>query len=310
MSNLKVLSKSSLLRGNTNPTLNSKYVLDIRILKILIGCVFLIFLGRGWQFIFWDAPLRSVLWDESLISPIIGHIFGISWESYASNPSVEYGIQYTIIGIGIFLVGSAFVSILSLLKPEWRWTYYCIAISSFILVILSFLEAKEKFYHIAQFFEHSIQFGIPLLLAYVGLFPNKPFSFEITGKIVVAITFFSHGMYAYGFYPVPGHFLDMTISILGISESNATLFLYIAGILDFVIAVGIFIPYISKYLLVYAGIWGLATALARIVAPFDFEFVPTLLHQHLYQVVYRLPHSILPVLLAYLLFGKLNSKQK
>ena len=60
-------------------------------------------------------------------------------------------------------------------------------------------------------------------------------------KVAIAVTFISHGLYALNYYPRPGHFTEMVMDILGVKEATAILFLNVAGILDFVIAVGIFI---------------------------------------------------------------------
>ena len=86
----------------------------------------------------------------------------------------------------------------------------------------------------------------------------------------------------------------MVIHIFGCSESTAISFLYIAGILDFIIAILIFIPKVSKFALWYAIIWGLLTAFARIVANFYIDFPWQSIHQNLYGVLYRLPHGLVP----------------
>jgi len=149
------------------------------------------------------------------------------------------------------------------------------------LILLSILLTKEKFYHVGQFFEHSIQFGLP----FVYLFYLKNYrwkNFVLTLKILVAVTFFSHGLYAFGFYPVPGKFVDMVIQIFGVSEPIAVTFLYIAGILDFIVAILLFIPKVAKY---------------RVVANFYIEFPIDSLHQNLYDTVYRIPHGLTPLLI-------------
>lgn len=268
--------------------------------------VFFIFFGRAWQHIFWDAPYRSFFWDEGLLEPLIKSLFNMSWQEYATNPTTDHFIQRIILGKGL-LYSIAAIATITISKTIKTWQKICISIGGIGLLILTVLMTKEKFYHIAQFFEHSIQFGLPFFLLWY--YPRQDQSKKgiLILKLLIAFTFFSHGLYAFGAYPVPGKFIDMVIQILGCSESSAITLLYIAGILDFVVAVLIFIPKISVYALWYAVIWGLLTALARIFANFYWDFPLQSIHQNLYQVIYRLPHGLVPLFVIWLQ-KKLNKK--
>ncbi|MDH7447124.1 DoxX-like family protein [Aquimarina sp. 2201CG14-23] len=257
--------------------------------------VFLIFIGRAWQHLFWDAPYRSFFWDESLLQPIIEGVFNTPWQEYATSPRTDTYIQngIRINGILYLLAG---LSALMIHKNNLKWLRVPLFLGACSLVLLTVLLTKEKFYHTAQFFEHSIQFGLPFIFLYSY---SKKLQYErlvLILKVLIAFTFFSHGLYAFGFYPVPGKFVDMVIQIFGVSESVAIQFLYLAGILDFILAVLIFIPRTQIYALWYAVIWGLLTALARIVANFYWDFPLQSIHQNLYEVLYRLPHGFTPLL--------------
>ena len=89
---------------------------------------------------------------------------------------------------------------------------------------------------------------------------------------MIGITFLSHGLYAFGFYPVPGNFIDMTISIFGISETEARTFLWIAGIIDVLILPLLFVNKMLKIVVIYSVFWGFLTALARVFANFSIDF--------------------------------------
>ena len=89
----------------------------------------------------------------------------------------------------------------------------------------------------------------------------------------------------------------MVINIFEVNESSARLFLFIAGILDFLLTIFIFIPKFSKIALMYAVFWGLLTSLARIVGGFYADFLLESIHLNLYQVVFRLPHGFIPLML-------------
>lgn len=267
----------------------------INLLKL---SVFFIFIGRAWQHLFWDAPYRTFFWDESLLKPIIENWFNISWTTYATSNVTDSFVQSLIIGKGVLYVIAAVCS-LYITRLNKKVLRIPIFIGGFSLILLTALLTKEKFYHTAQFFEHSIQFGLPFVLLYTLKENFKEERLLLILKILIAVTFFSHGLYAFGAYPVPGKFVDMVINIFGCSESVAITFLYVAGILDFVLAVVIFIPKLDTYALIYAVVWGLLTAFARIVANFYWDFPLQSLHQNLYGVVYRLPHGLVPFMVLY-----------
>ncbi len=270
-----------------------------KVLTLIQISVFLIFIGRAWQHLFWDAPYRSFFWDESLLKPLVENLFNISWQDYVTSSTTDHTIQNIIRGNGILYLIAAIVT-LTIRKKITIWQKLPIYLGGVSLVLLSILMTKEKFYHLAQFFEHSIQFGLPFI--YLFCFKNTITENRITPilKILIAVTFFSHGLYAFGFYPVPGKFIDMVIQIFGCPEPTAVTFLYVAGIIDFMLAILIFIPVTEKYALWYAVIWGLLTALARIVANFYIDFPLASIHQNLHQVIYRLPHGLVPLAVLYL----------
>ncbi|TYP72757.1 hypothetical protein [Aquimarina intermedia] len=276
----------------------------LRTNQLLHLSVFLIFIGRAYQHLFWDAPYRTFFWDEALLKPIVEGLFNRSWQEYVTDLETDTLIT-TIIRINGYLYLSAAMATLAFLKYKHKLFTTIIFSGGCSLVLLSILLTKEKFYHTAQFFEHTIQFGLPFLLLYYRSKSVDKKMFLFLLNLSIAITFFSHGLYAFGFYPVPGTFVDMVIQILGTDETMSIHLLYIAGILDFAIAILIFVPKTALYILLYAVIWGFLTAMARIVASIDFIFFWQSLHQNLYETIYRLPHGIVP-LIAYIIQQKLT----
>ena len=134
-----------------------------------------------------------------------------------------------------------------------------------------------------------------LLLASSRLGRTERVGFAV--KALIATTFVAHGLYALGFYPVPGNFVDMTIFTLGVSETVARQLLFAAGVLDILAAVALFWPPTQSVACWYMIAWGLATALARVLAAFSPEAIGASLHQTLYLTIYRLPHGLLPLAL-------------
>ena len=233
------------------------------------------------------------------MSNIVAWLFGLDWQSYISSAQVENVIQYGIKGIGVFYLSCAFMALF--IKRAPKLGRYWLGLGAISLAILALLYCKERFFSIGQFFEYSLQFGSPLLLIYLTI--NSIISNKLLRliKIAIALTFTAHGLYALGFYPRPVHFMEMTMNILGVEEERAIQFLNIAGILDFVISIGMFLPWRwAKYCLAYAVLWGTGTTAARIWAYFDWEWLDYVLVQWLHESVMRFPHFLVP--LAVLIF--------
>ncbi|MFD0962636.1 hypothetical protein [Pseudofulvibacter geojedonensis] len=267
------------------------------ILLLRISC-FCVLIGRAYQFIFWDAPFRTLLWDQKLIEPLI-NLLGYSWKEYANSLRIDSLIKLSIKLNGIFFFISAFLVLFSNNKSK-NWMKTIIWLSGISLIILALLQTKEKFYHLAMFFEHSIQFSLPFLLIYFTK-TNNYLSFTWYLKTIIALTFTCHGLYAIGcIYPLPANFVTMSLNTLPLTETQVKYFLFIAGILDFIIAIGIFIPKLYKPILMYAIFWGSITAIARIASGLTYDVSINIFHQYLYQTIYRVPHGIAPIILLYL----------
>jgi hypothetical protein len=273
--------------------------------NLLRLATFTLFTGRAWQHLYWDAPFRALLWDKDAMESLVLYFRGGTWQEYVTSAGTDNFIQTTIICFGIFYV---FMAILTLIiqKPSKFFSWFYI-LSSLALAFLAFLYCKEKFYHAGQFFEYSIQFLLPLFFYYNMAGKISEARLFLFLKIVIALTFTAHGLYAIGYYPQPGVFVDMLINILPISETNAKQILIVAGILDFVISIGIFIPRLAKYALFYAAIWGGLTALARVWANFYLAFPIDSLHQNLHETLYRLPHMLVPLATFFILISWKNS---
>ena len=232
------------------------------------------------------------------MTPVV-KLFGMTWESYISNMEIAYmqesimqiiGVFYLVLGVLVFFA-----------KAERKWIKTLLWIGSFFLFCLSLLYWKEQFYRIGQLVEYTIQWSTPILLIFaIYRLPNN-FNFRLLMKIAIALTFIGHGLYAFGYYPTPGNFMQMTIDMFAMNDGQAAIFLKTVGALDFVAAIGIFFPILWKSSIIYCIIWGFATAFARIVANFDMQIPIETLHQWLYETVYRLPHGGIPLLLLFLM---------
>lgn len=281
--------------------------------SLLRLCVFFIFIGRAYQFLFFGAPIRSLLWDESLMSPIIEGFFNISWYDYSTNLEVNYWIEFFTQFCGVLIFITSLVIILGDAFRSIKLSRILLKVSLVILVAYTLLLFKSKGYRILEIFEMFIQLSLPLALLLI----DKKGKVWITMflKIAVALTFIAHGMYAMGIPFRPGHFIDMTIGITGFTENQSTYFLSIVGFLDVVAALLLFFSKTLKVALFYILIWGTLTALARVVYGFNISFVLGSLHNSLYATIYRLPHGFIAAVIGLIFYtnrtlSKTNTYEK
>ncbi len=266
-----------------------------RVFFILLCLAFIgVSVGRAYQCIFWDIPIRSLLWKEEWMTSVVTNILGLSWEDYLKHPQADSSIQCFVSVLGYLLVLTLIMALIQYRQLLTRLSLYT---SFIILTFIAFLYHLEKFQTAGQFFEYSLQFTTPWILwSYLKSGVTK--KWIVLVKVAVALTFTSHGLYALGFYPVPVHFVSMTIQILPFSQGSAVSFLFVIGIIDIICSIGLFTRGVFfKLSLWYCIIWGGLTTAARIMANVDVSMMGSTLHQWWYQSMYRLPHFIFPILL-------------
>ena len=242
----------------------SSVLTKITAVQVLRIAAFCLFLGRSWQFLFLRTPF---------------HI----WLPEAKET------HWLIILLGIFFLGNA---IISLIVREDQTVLKSVLLFSILpLLVMTFAMWQNKEYQFAQVIEQTAQWTTPLFLwLFLSKFRPTPLLW-----VAVALVFTGHGMYAAGIYPQPAHFHFMVTRILGISGSAGSAFLMTAGILDFIVSIGVFVPKIRRVSLMYMVIWGTLTSFARIIAYSDpANFGPTFI-EWAPQTIFRLPHALLPL---------------
>ncbi len=252
-----------------------------------------VFFGRAYQHLFWDAPFRTLLWDEQIMSGIVQFFSSLTWEAYINSLAVDDGINSIINGFGCFYIVCGIIT----LGMKWtpRIIQRLVLLGGVGLIFLALLLWKEKFYSLGQFFEYSLQFSLPFFFYYAIRRGELGPRFIFWLKLAAAITFVCHGLYAIGYYPQPGTFMEMTVEIIGCSDDTASKFLKLMGILDFVVAILIFLPKFVRPALLYMVIWGFLTALARIWTNFDFGNIGEHLHQTGFAFLFRVGHFLIPL---------------
>ncbi|PHN08539.1 hypothetical protein [Flavilitoribacter nigricans] len=264
-----------------------------------------VFLGRAWQHLRWDAPYRDLFWDEKWMGGLV-HLFGYAdWNSYVTDPRTDQVMQHLIQATGWFYLLCAVMALMitRLGKPGRR----ILRIGGAFLIFLAALYTKEKFYFFGQFLEYTLQWSAPFFLAAFARQTSITDRQVLLLKVAIALTFVCHGLYAVGYSPRPELFQTMVINILGLGNDMAIHFLNLAGVLDFIFAAALFVPWrkINILALAYLTFWGFMTTIARVWAFVHWEFLGSGLAQWLHESVFRFPHFLLPLgLLIWLLYGK------
>lgn len=270
------------------------------IFRILQIAVIGVFVGRAWQHLLWDAPFRAVLWDEKLMSNFVTNWLSMSWEDYVRSESIDNSIQNIIKGFGWFYLFLAVLTVFIKKIPNYLRSF--LWLGSLSLMLLAFIYMKSKFNVIGQFFEYSLQFSAPIFLL---LFLTKNYAPEKLLpflKAAISLTFLCHGLYAVGYYPRPMNFVQMTISTFGCSEEFAHTYLTVAAWFDFIVAILIwFKPKIALPALYYCVFWGFVTSAARIVGNFYPEFWMEILSKWTPEVLYRIPHFLVPLAVIFMI---------
>lgn len=277
----------------------------------------LMFFGRAWEHFRWLGPYRDVFYNpQGSILKLITFFSGETVVEIYNNHFYEHLVINFSKGLGvIFLLCGIVILFYNKLHPF----KLIISVGLFGLILNFYgLFMGKHFEMLGMFFEHAAQFTIPILFLSTWK--------EITDKTIylaqtaISITFISHGLFAVGYYPQPGHFADMLIVSFGIEENLARLLLVIVGVLDFVFGLALLIHYKkidSKLKLLffngciwYGVIWGFLTAAARIYAPFSLELFWSNITQDLFQFLVRIPHFTIPLFIYYAINLKTKTNLK
>ena len=277
-----------------------------------------IFLGQAWRHLRWDIPIRSFLKNRNLMENIV-NLFGLSWNDYIESIQVEWSIGLFVFSMGFYYLYCAFAAFRY--SHNKNWTRYSLLSGSGALLFLAGQFAMDPLSALSETTEFACQITAPLALVYFGNISQKTITEIMSNhlsrftrpvfliQISIALTFLGYGVYALGIYPLPEHFITITMNILPVSEEQSRTILYIAGILNVFAALTLFLPHIAKYALWYCTAIGLLTALARLTAFIDFSHPDIALNQWLHRTMFLLPNGGLPLLLCLVYFRESKQKQ-
>ncbi|MFN3404866.1 MAG: hypothetical protein ACK40G_12275 [Cytophagaceae bacterium] len=264
-------------------------------LLLLRFICFCIFLGRGWQHIFRDIPIRTILWNQDIMKDFVEGYLNISWYEWGTSLTVDFYINLFVKSVGFMYLLIAVVSLI--IQHHHKKAGLLLPLGVIMLLMLAILNTLDDNLMGGQFIEHACQIIAPIILYAVIFEKLSEDKLNFLIKFSIAFTFAGHGLYAMGVHRVPANFVDMTINILHLSEQHARLFLYYIGIADIIISITIFIPSLTKVSLMYCIIWGLITAWARIFGNMNYDLFWYCLNQSWFETSYRLVHGLLPLYL-------------
>ena len=257
---------------------------------------FLCLAGWTWGHLYWEGPYGALLWGTDSHS-LAGRL-GLDWDNYVGTGANDGFVQRWIRLIGwLYLAGA--VLALTVRKTS-RVQMAALVGSSLLLVFLSYAKYVSAQRQLPMFVEHGGQMLSPILLILALWLGPWHRVTVITAIVAFLTTFAGHGAYAIGWWPTPATFFAMTTVILGVEHDTALLFLRIAGVLDFVICIGIFIPVLRIPSVIYAVVWGLLTALARPVSGMSTDLNFWGADQYLHEAILRAPHYLVPLYLYFL----------
>ncbi len=306
---------ASLELRTTPERLSSSFVLPPKLEWLLRSSVALILIGRAVQHLFRGAPFAALFWNQELLEGAVKFCLGWDWQRWATDRAVVNAMQVATRLHGAVYLATAVAVLLPMRSLRWRRLQQAaLLLCGVLLVCLAgfyYLDAKRQ---LGQLLEHSLQCALIAILWLTlrrrGRFVQRQ---ELWIRWAIAGTFLGHGLYAAGFYEVPGQFVTMTMRGFAVDELSARSLLSIAGVLDFIVALGVLVairvPKINWPVLAYATIWGSATALARVLTYFRWDMAFERISEWLHETLLRLPHGLAPLFLLLLLVTKSRSRQ-
>jgi len=278
---------------------------DRLLIAILRLGAFLCLAGWSWVHFYWEAPYGVLVWSDATYE--LAERLGVSWDEYVGTGASDGWVQIWLSRIAWIYIAA---TVLTLTVRKGAWLQMAgLVVATGMLTILSYAKYVSAQYQLPMFVEHAGQILMPILLILALTFGARHRATVITAIVAFIMTFAGHGSYALDLWPTPSTFYAMTSVILGVEYEAAKIILRTAGVLDFVICVGILIPATRLVCAAYAAVWGFLTAIARPVAGMSWSLYYWGADQYLHEAVLRAPHWIIPLYL-FLLWRKPNREDE
>ncbi len=261
------------------------------ILRIGMCCCFI---GWAWQHLRWGVPYDAVLWHPDYLG-WLAQTLSVTWETYVAQIMTDRRILLGVRTLGVVYLVMAGIALTA--KRNSRTQLVGLAWGSALLAAAAFSKYVDAGHALATLVEQGGQILTPVVLI-LALRRGVRDRWTIAVALVAFwATFAGHGVYAIGWAPTPGRFYALVHAIFNSGPDATERLLRTAGILDFVVCVGVVIPMLRPGCLAYATLWGLLTSLARPVAGMSVQADWWGADQFLHEAMLRAPHACLPLFL-------------
>ena len=282
--------------------------------RILRYSLFSLVFSRGFLYVFFDSPYRSLFWNEKLFSPVV-KTFELTWREYAdiSDPWISIFEKL----LGVFLMFSAFF-FLTLKREKKIFQYRSIQAAGFITMLHMVLQYIGHNHEFPMLPEYLLQASAPwLFLAFLPCMPDaqskdwqspSPETY-FWAKVAVSMCFIGHGLYALGIPYQPASFVRLMTSCTFFSFETSSSIIEIVGLFDIALGIAVFIRPLEKITLGHMAFWGFITASARVIS---FVIVPGSLknlNPWFFETTVRLIHGGAPLFLMILLQSDIIKKE-
>jgi hypothetical protein len=265
--------------------------------------------GLALQSVLGFGPWRDMFWREAWISPLV-NMLGLSWGEYLRHPMTNPMLRGVEVTLGAMYALAAVLCLTA--RPRWLATVALVAAVGLISLDAWFSYIGHG-HRVFQLFEYALRWFAPLAVVGILFGMQRSRAIQWALRVTIALTFAGHGLWAMGVsfsfgpialhYPTPGLWVDMVLQVLPmLDEGSARDLLRVAGVLDWAVAVGLFLPWRFAWPAVgWAIVWGGLTTAARLVANADALAVNEAAVFWFSEAVRRVPHFALPVALWLLL---------
>ena len=256
-----------------------------------------VFLGRGILYLSKFSPLSALFWNQDWLEKPLLDWFGVDWEVYAAtSESMIHGVEY---GMGILFLSAA-VACWMFQPGKKSQAMWVILFGTLGLIPYWLLSWADKDFQFPMFLEHFLQWGTPAFLMLYGWLGER--KWYVLAWVFVSCTFVGHGQYAIGLgVPHSNDYVNMCIQIFKVDEQEALQFLRVVGWIDLALPVLFLLPYARVAALGYAALWGIATALARMVSHYTPAEDYYGLHPWTAETIVRLAHGLVPLVMLLIL---------
>jgi hypothetical protein len=257
--------------------------------------VALLLAGFIWLFAADRLSWFSLTGNENLFRMPVYWLTGFSWDQYLASTYYEQWTRWMrqisvwtmVVGLVLALGGQKLPKL----------SISAIFLSGLLILGMQLMVSVDRGFTLVRLMEHSLQWAT--LFLFIPFWRRGEVGDGVRRLIRVccALTFTGHGLFAMNALPVPVHFVEMTMTILHLPEAQARQFLIIAGILDILASIALFLPgRWQQTALYYMFLWGIMTTLARYAANvhLTMPWWPKMFLHWTPEVMIRVVHFMMP----------------